>query len=196
MATNAGPCKPTSGGTCGSPRSDRYRLPGCRHKRRPTLFAAACEHGAAARVKAHREAFEAVTSPVALVTLARQIHATERAAGHVSLLGQLLAGAPTPPALATAATSGLRLWVDEVEKVLHRVLDPGPLRDLVDVRGLAQVVSASFIGLELHDGVDPGATDHAFDALERFAATMDVLSDLGPLEERVVRRRLRRRSES
>lgn len=156
------------------------------------LLAAACEHGARARVEANREALEDVTSLADLVTVARRIHADERAAGNVALLGQLLAGAPSHPVLAEPTAAGLRLWTDEVERVLTRVLKATPLRDLIDIPGMARAISAAFIGLELYEGVDAAAADHALAALDRVAEILTVLTELGPLEERALRRRLRR----
>jgi AcrR family transcriptional regulator len=156
------------------------------------LLAAACEHGARRRVEENRAALDEVTTLPQLVALARRIHASERDAGNVALLGQLLAGAPSHPTLAEATAAGLRLWVAEVERVLHRVLAPTVLGDVVDLPGLARAISSSFVGLELYEGVDPEGAESAFAALDSLAATLAVLTELGPLEQRAVRRKLRR----
>jgi AcrR family transcriptional regulator len=156
------------------------------------LLVAACEHGARQRVEANREAIAETTSLPELVAVARRLHQTERAAGHVALLGQLLAGAPSHGPLAAAVATGLGLWIAEVEAVLGRLLADTALADLVDVAGLARAVAASFVGLELYDGVDPEGAASALDSLEQLAALAGVLADLGPIEARTVRRRLRR----
>ncbi|HEY0889520.1 MAG TPA: helix-turn-helix domain-containing protein [Nocardioides sp.] len=155
------------------------------------MLAAACEQGARQRIEAHRGALSEVATLSDLVDVARRIHEEERAAGYVALLGQLLAGAASHPALAAATASGLRLWVAEVETVLTRLLAATVLGDLVDAPGLARAVSASFVGLELYEGVDPEAAQQAFGALDRLAAVVALLSDLGPLETRALRRKLR-----
>ncbi|KAA1415421.1 TetR/AcrR family transcriptional regulator [Nocardioides humilatus] len=156
------------------------------------LLVAACEHGAAQRVEANRQALAEVRSLPELVATARQLHETERAAGHVALIGQLLAGAPSHGPLAGAVATGLGLWVAEVELVLTRLLADTPVADLVDTGGLARAIAASFVGLELYDGVDPAGMASALGALEQLAGLVAVLTDLGPLEARAVRRRLRR----
>lgn len=158
------------------------------------LLVAACEHGARQRVEANREAIAEVASLPELVTVARRLHETERAAGHVALLGQLLAGAPSHGPLAAAVATGLGLWIAEVESVLGRLLADTAIADLVDVTGLARAVAASFVGLELYDGVDAAGASSALTALEQLAGLAAVLADLGPLEARAVRRRLRRAS--
>lgn len=156
------------------------------------LLAAACEHGARRRVEAHREALASVSGFAELVALARSIHAQEQAAGNVALLGQLLAGSSSHPALGPATAAGLQLWAREVEQVLQRLLAAGPLAGLVDVPGLARAISASFVGLELYDGVDPAGATDAFAALEQLAGFLGVLDHLGPVERAALRRRVRR----
>lgn len=158
------------------------------------LLAVACEHGARQRVEANRERLAGVTSLTDLVAVARDIHAAERASGNVALLGQLLAGAPSHPSLAGPTAAGMQLWIDEVELVLTRVLEPTVLREVIEVPGLARAISAAFIGLELYEGVDADGAERALGALERLGAILTILTDLGPLEERALRRRLRRTS--
>lgn len=156
------------------------------------LLAAACEHGARRRIEAHHDALVAVTDVAGLVSLARTLHAQEQAAGNVALLGQLLAGSSSHPALGPATAAGLQLWASEVEQVLERLIAAGPLAGLVDVPGLARAISASFVGIELYDGVDPAGATDAFAALEQLARFLAVLDDLGPVERTALRRRMRR----
>lgn len=156
------------------------------------LLAAACAHGAAQRVAAHRETLRGISGFGDLVTAARAIHRAEREAGNVALLGQLLAGTSSHPALAGPTREGLDLWVVEVEAVLRRLTEATVLADVVDVPGLARAISASFVGLGLYDGVDAPGTEQAFGALEQLAAVLSLVEDLSPLERAAVRRRLRR----
>jgi len=156
------------------------------------LLAAACRHGAEQRVALYRERLERVGTLGELVELARELHAAERAGGHVAVLGQLLAGAQTQPRLAPATAAGLALWTDEIEKVLGRVLAGTPLTEFVDVGGLAKTVSAAFIGLELFEGVDPAGAEQALATLGQFAGIVAALEELGPVAQRAVRSRLRR----
>lgn len=155
------------------------------------LLGAACHHGAEQRVSRYRDRLAAVTSLAELLAFGREMHAEERAAGQVAVLGQMLAGAQTQPRLADAARRGLQLWIDEIEQVLARVLSGSPIADLTDTAGLARAVAASFVGLELYEGVDEEGAGHALDALEQLAVLASVLDELGPLAQRAVRRRLR-----
>ncbi|MFD8892433.1 TetR/AcrR family transcriptional regulator [Streptomyces sp. NPDC059566] len=156
------------------------------------LLAAACRFGAEQRVARYRERLAALGSLAELMEFARSMHEEERAAGNVALLGQLLAAGQTSPALAAATADGLGLWIRELEEVLTRLLSATPLAGYADPAGLARATAASFIGIELYEGVDPQGAGSALDALEQLAGLAAVLEGLGSLSQRVVRHGLRR----
>ncbi|MEV0116361.1 helix-turn-helix domain-containing protein [Streptomyces sp. NPDC050844] len=156
------------------------------------LLAAACRHGAEQRVSRYRDRLAAVSSLSELLEFGREMHEEERAAGHVAVLGQLLAGAQTQPRLAPATAAGLALWIEEIEKVLTRVLSTTPLGEFADPSGLAKALAASFVGIELYEGVDTDGANRALDALEQLSLLVTAVEDLGPLAQRAVRHRLRR----
>ncbi|MFD5392988.1 TetR/AcrR family transcriptional regulator [Streptomyces sp. NPDC127097] len=156
------------------------------------LLAAACRHGAEQRVEHYRERFARVGSLTELLELGRELHTEERAAGHVAVLAQLLAGAQTQPRLAPATAAGLTSWIEEIEAVLTRVLAGTPIAAFVDVTGLSRALAAGFVGLELYEGVDPEGALAALDALEQLSGLVGVLEDLGPVAQRAVRARIRR----
>lgn len=116
------------------------------------LLAAACRFGAEQRVARYRERLAALNSLAELLEFARSMHAEERAAGNVALLGQLLAAGQSSPVLAAATADGLGLWIRELEDVLTRLLAATPLAGYADPAGLARATAASFIGIELYEG--------------------------------------------
>lgn len=156
------------------------------------LLAAACRHGSEQRVSRYRERLDAVSSLSELLEFGREMHEEERAAGHVAVLGQLLAGAQTQPRLAPATAAGLALWIEEIEKVLIRVFSATPLGEFADPSGLARAVAASFVGIELYEGVDADGAGRALDALEQLSLLVTAVEELGPLAQRAMRHRLRR----
>ena len=95
--------------------------------------------------------------------------------------------------MAAAARYAIDRWVAEIETVLTRLLNGSPLAEVADANGLARAVSASFIGLELYDGVDRDGALVALDALQRLGVLVDVMDDLGPVAHRALRRRVRRK---
>ncbi|MER6265160.1 TetR/AcrR family transcriptional regulator [Streptomyces sp. NPDC059688] len=156
------------------------------------LLAAACRYGAEKSVAKYRDRLAAVTSLSELLAVGREMHDRERAEGHVALLGQLLAGAQTHAGLGPATAAGLDLWIAEIEGALRRVLAATPLGEFTDPAGLARAVAASFVGIELYEGVDERGAHAALDALERLGALVTALEELGPVAQRAVRHRLRR----
>ncbi|WP_329114542.1 helix-turn-helix domain-containing protein [Streptomyces sp. NBC_01465] len=158
------------------------------------LLAAACVHGAEQRVSRYRVRLAALDSVTELLAFARTMHAEERAAGQVAVLGQLLAAGQTAPALAAATSAGLALWIEELETVLIRLLAATPLAAFADPAGLARAAAASFVGIELYEGVDPEGAARALDSLEQLAVLAQALEGLGPLSQRAITHGLRRRT--
>ncbi|MFD6415357.1 TetR/AcrR family transcriptional regulator [Streptomyces sp. NPDC060194] len=156
------------------------------------LLAAACVFGAEQRVSRYRGRLAELDSLTELLDFARAMHAEEREAGQVAVLGQLLAAGQTAPALAAATSAGLALWVDELEAVLTRLLAGTALAGFTDPAGLARAAAASFVGIELYEGVDPEGGARALDSLEQLAVLAHALEGLGPLSQRAVTHRLRR----
>jgi AcrR family transcriptional regulator len=155
------------------------------------LVAAAAMWSTEQEVAGYRERFDRVRSLRELQRVGRDLHARESAAGNVAVLGQMLAGAQTNPALATATRDALGLWTVEIERVLDRVLADSPLGEVADVPGLARAVSASFIGMELLAAVDPEGDRAAFRALDQLGALLEYLDDLGPAARAAARRAVR-----
>ncbi|GAA5180334.1 TetR family transcriptional regulator [Rugosimonospora acidiphila] len=156
------------------------------------LLTQACRRATEQRVALYRARFAAVTTFAQLLAIGRQLHATERAEGNVTVLAQLLAGAQTDPRLAPAVAEGLNLWFGEIEAVLHRLTVAMPMADLFDVPGLARAVASAFIGLELYEGVDTVGAARALDALEQLSVLVEVVDGLGPVARRALRAKIRR----
>jgi AcrR family transcriptional regulator len=148
------------------------------------------------RVAVYRPQFAEVTSLRGLLTLGRDLHVREREAGNVAVLAQVLAGAQQHPALAAAAQHSLSLWVAEIESVLTRLLKDSPLAEVTDSAGLARGIAASFIGIELYEGVDQDGAESALASLEMLGLLVEVVDDLGPVARRALRAKLRRTTRS
>lgn len=157
------------------------------------LLAAACTAGTADRVAAYAPRFAAVRSLRELLELGRAIHAEERQRGNVFVLAQLLAGAQRDQRLAAPVAQALRLWTEQLEQTLRRLLDASPIAEVADVPGLARAAAAAFVGVELYEGVDPAGAERALAALDQLATLVEVVDELGPVARRVLRNRLGRR---
>lgn len=156
------------------------------------LIIEACRTSTAERIKPYRERFAQATSLRELLAIGREMHIAEQAAGNVTVLAQVLAGAQQSKSFAEAGRDALQLWIDEIEIVLDRLLKKSPIEVAVDKPGLARGVAAAFIGIELYDGVDPAGAESALSALEQLSVLTEVLDDLGPVARRAVRARVRK----
>jgi AcrR family transcriptional regulator len=156
------------------------------------LLGQACQQATRERVEVYRERLAGVTSFRELLDLGRALHTEERAQGNVAVLAQLLAGAQVEPRLAAPLADALKLWVAEIESVLHRLLAGSPVAAVADPAGLARAVSGAFIGLELFEGVDPAGAEAALESLQRLAVLVEVVEELGPVARRALRAKLRK----
>jgi AcrR family transcriptional regulator len=151
------------------------------------LIEAASDEAVEARIRLYRDAFAGVESLSDLLAIARKVHEQERQAGSMTVMAQIMAGAQSDPVLARAGRHALAAWTAEVDQVLRRVLVTSPLGSLIDGAGLAQLVSAAFIGIELHHGADPEAADLAFSTIEHLNDVLSALEGLGPASQRALR---------
>jgi AcrR family transcriptional regulator len=145
------------------------------------------------RVEFYRDRFATVGSLAELLEAGRELHERETELGNVAMMAQLMAGAQQDKTMAAAARYAVDRWVTEIETVLTRLLSGSPLAEVADANGLARAVSASFIGLELYDGVDRDGALAALDALQRLGVLVEVMDDLGPVAQRALHRRVRRK---
>jgi len=142
-------------------------------------------------VRQYRDAFSSVQSLPDLLTVGRQLHERERDNGNVALMAQLMAGAQHDPVLARATQYAMAAWTSEIGAVLGRVLTGSPVVDLIDIDGLAHVISAGFIGIELYDGVNTAGASRAMSTLEDLGQLLEVVNDLGPVATRAFRSKIR-----
>ncbi len=155
------------------------------------LIEAACRMAVDEAAGHYRRQFADVTSLTGLLEIGRELNQRERATGNVAMMAQLMSGAAHDPVLAGASRYAMDVWAAALEPVLERLLSGSPLAELVDGPGLTRALSASFIGLQLFEDVDPEGAARALESLAQLAVLVDVVNDLGPVARRAVRARLR-----
>lgn len=157
------------------------------------LLEAASAEAIQVSVEYYRAAFAQVATFDELVTVARELQERERAIGNVAFMAQMLSGATQDPVLARATRYAMDAWTAEVRTVLERVLANSPAGDLIDTAGLADLVCAGFIGIELYGSADQHGAERAVDTLEEIGRLVDVLAELGPVARRALRAKTRPR---
>ncbi|MEO7069972.1 MAG: TetR/AcrR family transcriptional regulator [Nostocoides sp.] len=149
-----------------------------------------------AAVAHYCEAFAGTASLTDLLGLGREVRGRERANGNVAVMAQLMSGAQGNEVLSRATRYAMARWTAEIERVLRRVVGTGPMAGLVDLTGLAHLVSAGFIGLELYAGADQEGADRALATLGDLARLTETLDSVGPVAARVIRSAARRKGGS
>ncbi|MDN5789919.1 MAG: TetR family transcriptional regulator [Micrococcales bacterium] len=151
------------------------------------LIEAASNQAVDERVALYRSEFARVESLPDLLAVGRAVHARERRDGTMVIMAQLMAGSQRDPVLARATQYAISAWIDEVDGVLRRVFASSPVGDLVDSTGLAEVISATFVGIELYHGADPEAATRAFATIERLNTLVATINELGITSQTALR---------
>jgi AcrR family transcriptional regulator len=140
------------------------------------LLLAALDDLAGRRMAAYRVLLSGAGSLTELVESARTIFREDLAAGHITVLVEMITGAQSVPGLGEQVAARMAPWRELAEDAVGEALAGSPLRSLVPSREAAHGVVAGFLGLELLASLD-GNADAALALFDR-AALLAGLADL------------------
>lgn len=146
------------------------------------LLASACRQTSAAHIALYSARLDTATT-------VREVLAAGRSLPMPPVV-QLLSAARTNAVLAAACGEVVARWTGLTEQALRRLLERTPLAGRCDLAGLARMLTAAAIGLELYDGVDAVASANAVVAMDQLATLAELPPP--PLTRRAMRSRLRR----
>lgn len=155
------------------------------------LIAAASNHFVDQAVARYRDALAEVSTIDGLVTLARELHERENDTGNVALMTQILAAAGQDPVIRRAADYATATWTMQTRVALAQVLAGTTTGHLINIDGLADLVTASLIGLELY--ATTTNPERAFDALATIGRIVDALATPNPVIRKVIAASMKRR---
>jgi AcrR family transcriptional regulator len=144
----------------------------------PDLLVAALEQVSTRRMEAYRGLLAHTGTIGGLVDAARTIFAEDLAAGHVTVLVEMISGAQTVPGLGERVRACLEPWRDFAESAMHDVLADAPVR--LPAAPVAHAVVAGILGLELLAHLD-GDQDAALAVFDQARAIGDLLDRIRPL---------------
>lgn len=136
---------------------------------------AALDRTSADRMDAYRAAASEATDVTALVAVASDIYRQDLAAGHITVLAELIAGASADPALGPEIVARIAPWIDFAREQIERVTGASPLGQLVPAGDAAYAIVAQFLGLEMLTHLD-GSTDRAERLFELARSLVGILS--------------------
>lgn len=158
------------------------------------LIEAASNRAVDQAVSQYRIALGEASTIDGLLAVGRQMHSRENSLGNVTFMAQILAAAPHDPVIARAARYAMAAWTDQVHAALDRVLGGTAVEDLIDLKGLAHLISAGFIGLELYGATNDQAATAALASLDSLGLLVDALGEAGPITRRAVSATIRHRT--
>ena len=133
------------------------------------------------RMGRHAAALDRADSLVALVRIARELHADDSKTNSMTILTQAFAGAAGDPEKGPKLYAALETWSDMVTDSIRRVLAPYPAAAIVPAELLGQSISALFLGIELLSDLDPSRADadRLFTSLEGAAVALQLMLESG-----------------
>ncbi|HEY1642745.1 MAG TPA: TetR/AcrR family transcriptional regulator [Streptosporangiaceae bacterium] len=150
------------------------------------LLLAALDEVSQRRLTAYRGLLDQAGSVSGLVESARAIFVEDLAAGHVSVLVEMITGAQSVPGLGEDVARRLVPWRELAETAVRQALAGSPLASLVPAQEVAHGIVAGFLGLELLANLDgdSAAALALFDRALLLAGLIDLSGGLGLLPGR------------
>ncbi|MHB1510017.1 MAG: TetR family transcriptional regulator [Acidimicrobiales bacterium] len=141
------------------------------------LLLAALDAVSASRLEHYSAAVANVGSPAELVEVAAAIFREDLAAGYVTVLVEMIAGASSTPGLGAEVAARISPWKQFAVEVIDSVLGDSALGTVIPSGELAHGIVALYLGLELltHLGEDRAPALALFDHAKRLSALAGVL---------------------
>lgn len=144
------------------------------------LIAAASNHFVDEALARHSEEFARAATTADLLEIAEALRRGEGQKGNVAFMAQVLAAASIP-VIGGAAAYALDAWTREIARTLERITAGTVAAELVDIEGLAPLITAAFVGLELYSGASPRGGVAAAETLASLTGMVDSLLAAGPV---------------
>lgn len=152
------------------------------------LIAASSTHFVDEALEHYREPLAAARTTSDLLKIAEDLRSRE--GRNAAFMAQILAAAQIP-VIGEAAAHALGAWTEQIDGALQRITTGTVLAEVMDTRGLAPLITAAFVGLELYDGANPSGGAAAGESLTSLTAMIDSLLSAGPVASRAVARAAR-----
>lgn len=135
------------------------------------LLLAALEETSARRMHRYQQALDEVSTIPDGVRMARDIYREDLAAGHITVLSEMIAGSLTHPELAPPVVACIEPWVDFAERAVRKLIVGTALQEAIPARDLAFAIVAFYLGADLLTQLegDRSHLDGLFEVAARFA---------------------------
>ena len=141
------------------------------------LLLAALDETSGRRLAAYQTAVEQAKTPSELLQTAARLYREDLAAGHITVLNELIGASLAYPELRPKIAARVQPWVRFAEDIITQALAGGPLAELIPSRDAAFATVALYLGMQMltHLNGDNTATESLFATGERVAALLSRL---------------------
>jgi AcrR family transcriptional regulator len=136
------------------------------------LLLAALDAVSEERLQLYSAEVSGASSPTQLVDAAEGIFRNDLAAGYITVLVEMIAGASATPGLGPHVVSRIEPWREFARSTIEASLGDSPLSGLIPAKDVAHAVVALYLGLEMLSHLDGDAEP----ALALFAHAKQVAS--------------------
>jgi AcrR family transcriptional regulator len=149
------------------------------------LLLAALDETSAKRMASYEELLARTETIEDLVQLARDIYREDLAAGHVTVLSELIAGSLQHKDMGPEVLKRLHPWIDFAARSIEKVTKDTALETLIPARDVAVGIVAFYLGVDLLHQLDPSEApaDRLFDHAARLAPALGMVMAFGTIEE-------------
>jgi AcrR family transcriptional regulator len=141
------------------------------------LLLAVLDETSKRRLAAYQTAVEQVTTLPELLQTATRLYREDLAAGHITVLNELIGASLAYPELRPEIATRVQPWVRFAEDVIVRALAGGPLAELIRSGDAAFATVSLYLGMQMltHLNGDTTAAESLFVTGERVAALLATL---------------------
>jgi AcrR family transcriptional regulator len=141
------------------------------------LLLAVLDETSKRRLAAYQTAVEQVTTLPELLQTATRLYREDLAAGHITVLNELIGASLAYPELRPEIAARVQPWVRFAEDVIVRALAGGPLAELIRSGDAAFATVSLYLGMQMltHLNGDTTAAESLFVTGERVAALLATL---------------------
>jgi AcrR family transcriptional regulator len=141
------------------------------------LLLAALDFVSERRLESYALRFAAARDVGELALLAREIFDEDRSNGYVQVLGEMVGGGVSDPALGTEVVARLQPWVSMVEEKVRELVAGSALAAIVPPRDVAFAIIALYLGIDMLSHLE-GNDARAGSLLDLFVRSAPLISTL------------------
>jgi AcrR family transcriptional regulator len=141
------------------------------------LLLAVLDYTSEVRFERYSNAMKGITSVEAAVTIATDLYREDLAAGHITVISEMIAGSLERPDLAPEIVKRMEPWIDLTTDAVKSMLASIGAEGIAPSRTIAHAIVALYLGINLmsHLEHDDEKAEDLFEAAKRLASLLGML---------------------